>query len=121
MSSVTLSLARSRILGLEKCLFSTMTCILLENVRIVSCTFGFIFLDHVLMPKTMPTPYQRRCYFLPFHSIFCPSIPKIEEWKEIVILKLLFPSTFILILKIAISFHFYCYFLPFRNKRSGRK
>ena len=65
--------------------------------------------------------WYRRCYFLPFHSIFCPSIPKIEEWKEIVILKLLFPSTFILILKIAISFHFYCYFLPFRNKRSGRK
>ena len=68
-----------------------------------------------------PNHFGRRCYFLPFHSIFCPSIPKIEEWKEIVILKLLFPSTFILILKIAISFHFYCYFLPFRNKRSGRK
>merc|ERR1712051_539325 len=63
----------------------------------------------------------RRCYFLPFHSILYPSIPKIEEWKDIVILKLLFPSTFILILKIAISFQFYCYFLPFRNKRSGRK
>ena len=70
---------------------------------------------------------QKGRYF--FTALLFPSIPfhflsfhsKIEEWKEIVILKLLFPSTFISILKIAISFHFYCYFLPFRNKRSGRK
>ena len=39
-------------------------------------------------------------------------LEKIEEWKEIAILKLLFPSTFILILEIAIYFHFDCYFLP---------
>ena len=56
---------------------------------------------------------ERRCYFLPFHSIFFPIFPKIEEWKEIAILKVLFPSTFILILEITISFHFDCYFLPF--------
>ena len=56
---------------------------------------------------------HRRCYFLPFHSIFFPIFPKIEEWKEIAILKLLFPSTFISILEIAIPFHFDCYFLPF--------
>ena len=40
-------------------------------------------------------------------------LEKIEEWKEIAILKLLFPSTFMLILEIAISFHFDRYFLPF--------
>ena len=34
---------------------------------------------------------DRRCYFLPFH--FFQFFPKIEEWKEIAILKLLFPST----------------------------
>merc|ERR1712051_722464 len=56
---------------------------------------------------------KRRCYFLPFHSIFFPIFPKIEEWKEIAILKVLFPSTFILILEITISFHFDCYFLQF--------
>ena len=56
---------------------------------------------------------NRRCYFLPFHSIFSPIFPKIEEWKEIAILKVLLPSTLILILEITISFHFDCYFLPF--------
>ena len=55
----------------------------------------------------------RRCYFLPFH--FFP------HFSKIAILKLLFSSTFVLILKIAIPFHFDCYFLPVRNKRSGRK
>ena len=53
----------------------------------------------------------RRCYFLPFHSILFPIFPKLEEWKEIAISKLLFPSIFLLILRIAIPFHFDCYFL----------
>jgi hypothetical protein len=56
---------------------------------------------------------NRHCYFLPFHSIFSPIFPIKEEWKEVANLKLLFPSTFLLIWKIAITFYFDCYFLPF--------
>ena len=56
--------------------------------------------------------------FFHFHCSFLPllNLSKNKEWKEIAILKLLFPSTFLLVSKIAISFHSDCYFLLLRKK-----
>ena len=74
--------------------------------------------------KKNPT-YTGCCYSVPFHSILvfskiknCYFLPLLnpsnnKEWKEIAILKLLFPFTFLLILKIAISFYFFRITIPF--------
>ena len=44
----------------------------------------------------------KNCYFLPFSLLFPSTLnnSKNKEWKEIAISKLLFPSTFLLILKL---------------------
>ena len=80
----------------------------------IGCCYFLPFHFHSILvfPKLkIAISFHFHCYFLPLLNL-----SKNEEWKEIAILKLLFPSTFLSILIIAISFHFDCYFLLlFRN------
>ena len=74
-----------------------------EYIKTGCCYFlPFHYHSILVFPKLkIAISFHFHCYFLPLLNL-----SKNEEWKEIAILKLLFPSTFLLILIIAISFYF---------------